>query len=1159
MLEYKGKHMKPKRPPTPASVKSGSNSDNQEALTQLKKSVKRGELIAIIGSGVSMALTNGKTPSLSWIGLIRDGFTYGVKKQKITIEQAKAWEPQLASSDIDDLLCAAEFVGRKLGAPQESLYARWLENVFKTVKPTNERMVNALVALHQTGIPICTLNYDPLLEQALRMDGINLTETGKVCSWIRREIPGILHLHGSWDTPKTCILGIRDYETTLDNEVRDLIQRSFATFRRLLFIGCGDTFADPNFSALIKWLREKMKTAALEHYALVSNSEVVIRHADPSWHGFVEPIGYGAGHADLPDYLLKHFQTSKPGTINGIEGIGKATGSCTGNTGIIDDYCAFLLRDCGQMTIEGVRADMEIGLRKFDIERLFVPLKVLPCPPEIPETDPKREQKLEAWAEKNNEASPFGKVFGQHNRLALLALPGGGKTLLLKRLTVAYADPSRRRSSKDALPDMDITPVLIRCREWREYIQSPILTILHKLPEITGDPRLNGLGEALIPLFREGRILLLIDGLDEIHNDAHRTIFVEHLEAFLEEYNQTRLVVTSREAGFSLVAPCIARFCNRWRIAPLEEDAITLLCDQWQSLMSGDSPQARTESHELAQNLVRNDSLRRLAENPLLLTMLLVVKHGAGRLPPDRVSLYNRAVEVLLDTWNIKGHDPLNPKEAVPQLACVAFQMMRAGKQTATEKELLSLLEEARERVPQIRRYAKDTPYEFLKRVELRSSLLLEAGHQVEDGKTVPFYQFRHLTFQEYLAAVAAVEGHYMEYGKDDTVLTPLAPFLTSEEWKEVIPMATVLARKQAEPLIAALVKKANQLRATVENGGKSPQKMRGHIADPVEPPPVARLIQCLVEEAEAAPETLTAALQLIAFFSKGASEEYLRALSGGPYGAEMLHQTWLLYAPMQWPQDIQITHTFASLAAMRQPWAYWESHEGRSELENLLQSTSPEEIARGLFSCAGLRRNRAFDDHKAKNFVIDVKLMEGITRQLFADDPALHLAAAFALTLIWYNDGDHQIPPTSPSALDRLMMLRLHGTHQTVIAWSGTALAMHLGLLRNTWVPMLTAAEIQQIKFSIEKPDDQLQLKEYVVLGDLVIAFHAGTVFSDDELAKRLAQAIRSKLIPHPDSGRMQKQLISMLEQMGDTGSKYLKAVKESKGDHSSRVERVE
>ena len=252
---------------------------------------------------------------------------------------------------------------------------------------------------------------------------------------------------------------------------------------------------------------------------------------------------------------------------------------------------------------------------------------------------------------------------------------------------------------------------------------------------------------------KRGRVLLLVDGLDEIYNDADRSTFVEHLEAFLGEYKLVRLVVTSREAGFSLVAPCLARFCERWRVAPLEEDAVTALCGHWQRLMSGESPKAAAEGRELARSLLENNSLRRLAENPLLLTMLLVVKHGAGRLPPDRVSLYGRAVEVLLDTWNIKGHEALNLKEAIPQLAFIAFQMMRVGKQTATEKELLSLLEEAHEKIPQIRRYSTDTPDRFIKRVELRSSLIIEAGHQMEAGRAVPFYQFRHLTFQEDLAA----------------------------------------------------------------------------------------------------------------------------------------------------------------------------------------------------------------------------------------------------------------------------------------------------------------------------------------------------------------------------------------------------------------------
>ena len=518
--------------------------------------------------------------------------------------------------------------------------------------------------MFDAGIPICTLNYDTLLEAVTGAPTVELHETYKVNAWMRGESRSILHLHGTWQSPASCVLGIRDYEATLKDDVRDLIQRSLAAFSHLLFIGCGDTFSDPNFSALTHWLKSKLKGTNLQHIALVRASELSRRNADPAWAGFVDPISFGAHHDDLPSFLLSYFPVG-----NATSRARSSVVAASSEAAIIEAYRAYLLKDCGQMTIEGVRADMDTAQRRFDLEKLFVPLQVLACPPEFPADDPQRETKLAKWMKKNQELVSFGQVFSKGQSLALLALPGGGKTLLLKRIAVAYADPRRRGASSDELPDSNFIPLLIRCREWRAHITLPISTLLSKLPEITGQESLSGLAAALVPHLEKGRVLLLIDGLDEIHNDAERATFVEHLESFLETYNLTRVVVTSREAGFNLVAPSLSRFCQRWRLAPLADNAIISLCGHWHRLMSGDSPEAIADGSEVAQLLLRSPPLRRLAENPLLLTMLLVVKRGAGRLPPDRVSLYERAVEVLLDTWNIKGHSSLSPKEAVPQRA----------------------------------------------------------------------------------------------------------------------------------------------------------------------------------------------------------------------------------------------------------------------------------------------------------------------------------------------------------------------------------------------------------------------------------------------------------------------------------------------------------
>ncbi|HEX3682336.1 MAG TPA: hypothetical protein VHU83_07310 [Bryobacteraceae bacterium] len=134
--------------------------------------------------------------------------------------------------------------------------------------------------------------------------------------------------------------------------------------------------------------------------------------------------GYGQTHGQLATFLTKHFpplassaETDKAASL-------KAPNASNQARLLRNNNRAFLLKDCGQMTIEGLRAEMDTAQRKFDLERLFVPLQVLPSPPEIPQSDPQRDSKLLEWQEKHKKPAPFGKVLANQNRLALLALPG---------------------------------------------------------------------------------------------------------------------------------------------------------------------------------------------------------------------------------------------------------------------------------------------------------------------------------------------------------------------------------------------------------------------------------------------------------------------------------------------------------------------------------------------------------------------------------------------------------------------------------------------------------------------------------------------------------------------------------------------------------------
>ena len=143
--------------------KKASAAADASTLKKIAASISNQELVAVIGTGVSLALTEAKVPTLSWRGLIGDGFAYAVRKGRISETQAQTWSAQLESTDMDELLLAAEFVGRKLEAPAGDLYARWLKRVFEQVPTTNRAMARAITAIQVAGIPLCTLNYDFLL------------------------------------------------------------------------------------------------------------------------------------------------------------------------------------------------------------------------------------------------------------------------------------------------------------------------------------------------------------------------------------------------------------------------------------------------------------------------------------------------------------------------------------------------------------------------------------------------------------------------------------------------------------------------------------------------------------------------------------------------------------------------------------------------------------------------------------------------------------------------------------------------------------------------------------------------------------------------------------------------------------------------------------
>jgi hypothetical protein len=661
-----------------------------------------------------------------------------------------------------------------------------------------------------------------------------------------------------------------------------------------------------------KWLgaESMVKVAELELLAHAVGWHWLIKFANPGY----AVSGYSVVHAD--GYVLEKTQAheivNSISTLTKLEYFGPATQK---HDQEIEEarsrYREYLVKEYGYITLEGLPADQEVGSRSLRLETIFVPLSLERIRADVASQDTQQSEsdvsnELEdpesdefdvaptEGASTKAPREPVGKVLAGNNRLALLGSPGAGKTTLLKRLAVAYAAPGRRTAGKDQLPARDWFPIVIRCRHLGTDVSRPLLAGIENLAERAEMPELGQVfREGVMHELRAGRVLLLVDGLDEIASPADRSAFVSQLRTFLGTYPTASLIVTSREYGFRVVASAVASVCTTYRVAELSDDDVRTMTMAWHREIVGPSVAVRRSAAALADSILKTDRVRRLAVNPLLLTTLLLVRRWLGELPRKRSVLYAKAIEVLLMTWNVEGHQPLDPDEALPQLAFAAFCMMQKNVQVVSIKELIGYFSEARRQMPELLGYSRMSVSEFVGRVEERSSLLSLSGHILEDGQLRATYEFKHLTFQEYLAALAAAQGYYPNRQENERLVDVLAPYMSRTSWREVVPLAGVLGGRSSGALIERIIEEIGPpidfetLVAPDFVRDKRAQRNKRANKRAREEYLANLLSRCLIDDVPLAPDTLNRAINVVLTQTRHTP---VAELLGSRYATEIYH-----------------------------------------------------------------------------------------------------------------------------------------------------------------------------------------------------------------------------------------------------------------------------
>lgn len=383
---------------------------------------------------------------------------------------------------------------------------------------------------------------------------------------------------------------------------------------------------------------------------------------------------------------------------------------------------------------------------------------------------------------------PVLDILRAHDGVIILGDPGAGKTTFLKYLALRLA-----RGEGADLGLGDRLPILLPLSAYANALEErdirlDVFIAQYFTETVRGDwPIAQMLSAAL----DNGRALILLDGLDEVRDLNLRNTVVERVTDFYAAHRQAgnKFVLTSRIVGYRQVRPT-AEGLVECTLVDFDDEEIAAFIERWtlalEKQAQGETEVARrdaeTERRELLEAVQRNPGVRRLAANPLLLTILALMKRQGVTLPERRVQLYDQYVNTLIATWNrarsLSGRAPaegLDDVQTLRVLAPLALWMHREApgvglvKRPALLRRLTAIFAE---------RGTADSEgaaRRFLDDVRQHTALLLERGPDE--------YGFIHLTFEEYLAAVGlALQAE----GEPQPVVEALAPHIGEQAWREV-------------------------------------------------------------------------------------------------------------------------------------------------------------------------------------------------------------------------------------------------------------------------------------------------------------------------------------------------------------------------------------
>ena len=336
---------------------------------------------------------------------------------------------------------------------------------------------------------------------------------------------------------------------------------------------------------------------------------------------------------------------------------------------------------------------------------------------------------------------------GNYRYIVILGDPGAGKSSLLQYLALTWANSPLNNVISLPIPLLIELRTYLRNREERHC--KNFLEFFHQSSTVS---HLNQ--HQLHEQLKTGKVLVMFDGLDEVFDPGKREDVITDIHRFTNEYPQVQVIVTSRVIGYKVQRLRDAEF-RHFMLEDLDESQINDFIYRWHELTFSNEADKLRKRERLQRAINTSKSIKELAANPLLLTMMAILNRNQ-ELPRDRPELYNQASRVLLQQWDVERaliEDPrLDPntidyKDKQAILRLVAYQMQ--GNTKGLAGNVISATDLERIITDYLKTIEVNEPRTLgrvlINQLRMRNFILCFLGGD--------YYAFIHRTFLEYFCA----------------------------------------------------------------------------------------------------------------------------------------------------------------------------------------------------------------------------------------------------------------------------------------------------------------------------------------------------------------------------------------------------------------------